>query len=289
MSEDPPPTAELPFRTAGEWAAYLRWRDLLAEDAGVGGWAQEVVGGPIDKLEATLFGAGGVSLADLAVVAALGRLGQLSRRTLPPARALSTYRRLGHAVESLEAIRALPLEVIERASAEVSASTLGRAGVGGALAGALGAVGMIAGVGPLLFASLHAVHRIALLHGHDLTLPEEEHFAVLVLAASLVSRPSLHAQVLHHLEAVAHALEVAPGEGGEGQAAAKITENVAEALTLQLVLGLMTRSWPLAGLVVGAGYTRAFVARAVRTARAAYGQRALLRRHGDAACAATAD
>jgi hypothetical protein len=273
----------LPFQTPGEWAAHLRWHDLVVTDAGIGGIAQEIIGRPIDRAETLLFRTEGITLADRAVIAGIRRLGEISRRTLPAALVISTYRRLGQQIDGLEDVRKLPLEDIDRAVMPVAATYLKGAGVGGAIAGALGAGGVIGGIPPLLFVSLHAIHRLALLHGHDIRKPAEQRFAVLVLATSLVTRPKLRDEVVGRLQTVAQELESGALEQAEGASADDITKNVAEALALQIVLGFVTRGWPLMGSIVGAGYTRAFLARAFLTARAAYGQRALLRRYGDAA------
>jgi hypothetical protein len=124
---------------------------------------------------------------------------------------------------------------------------------------------------------------LALHYGHDPEDPLEGQFAVLSLATSLVSRPNLRTHVLKRLQSVARNLESPAPPTGDDPDASKITENVAEALAVQLTLGLLVRSWPVAGLVVGASYGRAFVGRACDTARAAFGQRALLRRYGDVA------
>jgi hypothetical protein len=273
----------LPFQTPGEWAAHLRWRDLVVQKPRAGARAQELIGGPIDRLEAKLFGGEGASLADKGVVAGMRHLGALSRRRLPVALVFDAYQQLGHDVYDIDDVRALSLDDVDLCLRNFDEMYLIGAGLGGALTGALGALGVVTGIPPLLLASIHAIDRLALFHGHDPRQADEQHFTVLVLATSLVSRPMLRGQVLQRLQAIARELESPEPLPAHDPHSAKITENVAEALALQVVLGLMTRSWPLTGLVVGAGYSRAFVARACDTARAASGQRALLRRYGDAA------
>jgi hypothetical protein len=277
------PTMGLPFRTAGEWAAHLRWLDLIAHEAGVGERFQELIGGPIDRLETLLFRTEGESLADRAVVAGIHQLVALSHRRLPVDLVLKAYRERGQDVSCIADVRGLTLDDVDGALGNFADKYLVGASVGGALTGALGALGVVSIVPPLLLASLHAIDRVALFHGHDPREAHEEHFSVLVLATSLISRPILKGQVLHRLQAVARELESRDALPDHDAHSQKITENVAESLALQLVLGLLTRSWPMVGLLVGAGYSRAFVARACDTARAAYGQRALLRRYGDLA------
>jgi hypothetical protein len=260
----------------------LRWRALFAQETGLGARARELIGEPIDKLEAAIFRSQGSTLADRAVVLGVRRLGALSMRALSVQAVFDTYRQRGQHVRDLADIRALPLDEVEGALHDFAANYIVGAGVGGAVAGAFGALGVVGGVAPLLFASLHAIHRLALFYGHDPRDPSEERFAVLVLAAGLVTRPSLQTEVLQRLQAIARSLESKDATEGDPSNADKITENVAESLASQIALGLVTRSWPLAGLVVGAGYSRAFVARMCEMAQAAYGQRALLRRYGDA-------
>jgi hypothetical protein len=277
------PTVGMPFRTAGEWAAHLRWRGLVVHEAGVGERIQEIIGGPIDRLEAKLFGTEGVSLADRGVVAGMRQLAALSHSRLPVDLVLNVYRERGHEVSCIADVCALSLDDIDDCLRNFDEKYLVGASVGGALTGAFGALGVVSGIPPLLLASLHAIDRLALFHGHDPREAHEEHFSVLVLATSLISRPILRGHVLQQLQAVARELESRDALPAHDPHSQKITENVAESLALQLVLGLLTRSWPLVGLVVGAGYSRAFVARACDTARAAYGQRALLRRYGDLA------
>lgn len=276
----------MPFRTTGEWAAHLRWRSLVLEEQGIGGWAKELVGRPIDELEQKLFRTEGVSLADRGVVSTMALLARFSRASTRKSWAVGVYRRQGATVESFEDVRELPLGAVDRAVRALHPNYMTAAGAGGAMAGALGAIGVFGSIPPLLLLALHATQRIALLHGHDPRDPDEQRFVVLVLASGLVSRPSLRTQVVQRLQTVAWELEL------EGPTALTrhdppesdhITENVAEALAVQIILGLTTRSWPLAGMVLGASYSRAFVQRALDTALAAYGQRALLRRYGDAA------
>ncbi|MGD8859685.1 MAG: EcsC family protein [Myxococcales bacterium] len=273
----------MPFRTAGEWAAHLRWRSLVLEEQGLRGWAQEALGRPIDELEDKLFRTDGVTLADRAVVRGIDLLSRVARASARKRWAMSVYRRQGERVERFDEIQDLPLNAVDRAVKVMEPNYMTAAGTGGAVAGALGAVGVFGSIPPLLLVSLNATHRLGLLHGHDPQDPDEQRFAVLVLATGLVSRPSLRSQVVNRLQAVAQELE-SPGPPEQDPPAQDyITQNVAEALALQIILGLLTRSWPLAGMVLGASYSRAFVQRAFNTALAAYGQRALLRRYGDAA------
>jgi hypothetical protein len=194
-----------------------------------------------------------------------------------------TYRERGHEVRELADVRALPLDEIEGALSDFSSNYVMGAGVGGAIAGAFGPLGVVGGIPPLLFTCLHAVHRLAMFYGHDSRDADEERFAVLVLAAGLITRPSLRTEVLRRLQAIARTLESKDARAVDPSNTDKITESVAESLITHVALGLLTRSWPVAGLVLGAGYSRAFVSRVCEMARAAYGQRALLRRYGEAA------
>jgi hypothetical protein len=273
----------MPFRTAGEWAAHLRWRSLVLEEQGLRGWAQELLGRPIDELEEKVFRTEGVSLADRAVVTGIDVLSRVARRSTRKRWAMSVYRRQGERVEHFDDIHDLPMNAIDRAVKVMEPNYLTAAGTGGAVAGALGAVGVFGSIPPLLLVCLNATHRLALLHGHDPQDPDEQRFAVLVLATGLVSRPSLRSQVVQRLQSVAQELESSEPPAVDPPEPDYITQNVAEALAVQVILGLMTRSWPVAGMVLGASYSRAFVHRAFNTALAAYGQRALLRRYGNAA------
>jgi hypothetical protein len=255
----------------------------MATDRSLAAKATEWVGAPIDRLEARLFHSQGETLADRAVISAMRTLGMLSRQAVSTQSVLETYRNLGCDVHSLGDVKQLPLDDVDRALQNFAGNYMVSAGLGGAIAGGFGPLGVVGGVPPLLFASLHAIHRLALFHGHDPEEASEEQFAVLSLATSLVSRPHLRTQVLLRLQTVARGLE-SPARASRNDAdAVKITENVAEALAAQLVVGLLVRSWPVAGLVIGASYARSFVTRACDTARAAFGQRALLRRYGDVA------
>ena len=278
-----------PFQTGAEWEAHVRWRGVVNTKHTPFDLVREVVGAPIDKLEDFVFRGGGVSLADHAVVRAFRIMNEATRRTQSWERVRKRYEARGIAVDSFEAIRGLPLEAISDALPSYGSTYDLAASIGGGINGALGAPGAVLGVPTLLGTSLHAIGAYATHFGYDLATQYEQDFAVLLLTTGLVTRPSQRGVVVRRLEEVAFGLEQDPVSDVLEEHGVAILENVAEAMVLRLLLGLLVRSWPGIGLVLGAGFSRAFVGQVCTAALAAYGQRWLFRHHGAAARLATSD
>jgi hypothetical protein len=272
----------LPFRTAAEWAAHLRWRALTSSRPSVADRLRESIGAPVDRLEDLIFGGERTTVVDHLVANGFRVLNDLVQRRRTVDGVLERYRSQHSAVRSLADVRALPLADIEAARPTWLTTYDLAAAVSGGLGGFFGAVGAVVAVPTLFYASLHAIGSHALYFGHDLREPDEQEFAVTLLAASLVTRPSTRAAVLRDLEATAHALESGRLDDADAHRIA-ILENVAEAVVLRVLLGLAVRGWPGVGLLLGAGFSRAFVGQVCEASLAAYEQRWLFRRHGDAA------
>ncbi|MBN2192028.1 MAG: EcsC family protein [Polyangiaceae bacterium] len=293
QSGSPPPhpdsraTEARPFRSAAEWAAHLRWRALTTPKPSVSNHVHDLLGAPIDRLEDLVFRSERSTVADRFVANGLRVLNDLVQRPRGTDRVIDRYRERDATVRSLADIRALPLETIDAARpAWLTAYDLAAA-VGGGVGGFFGALGSVITVPTLFYASLHAIGSYALHFGHDLRDLDEQDFAVALLATSLVARPTTRVEVLARLEASADSLEAgSPDEADEHRVA--ILEHVAEAVVLRVLLGLAVRGWPGVGLVLGAGFSRAFVGQVCETAFAAYGERWLLRRYGDSARVLTA-
>lgn len=282
----PPETP--PFRTAAEWEAHVRWRAIVNTKQTVTDLVREAMGAPIDKLEDLLFRGEGITGADRVIAQSFRILNDLAKRAQSIELVQRRYRKHDVVVRTLADIRQLPLEVIERALPAFGNTYELTASVSGGLNGALGTPGAVVGVPTLLFTSLHAISSYAHHFGHDLSVREEQEFAVMLLTAGLVTRPSRRGNVIEQLESLARLLEVDEMNDEVERHGLAILENVAEAVVLRLLLGLLVRSWPGIGLVLGAGFSRAFVSHVCALSHAAYQQRWLFRTHGDAARVATA-
>ncbi len=283
----PPVALDPPLRTAAEWAAHLRWRALTTPGPSLTDRLREAVGAPIDQVEDLVFGGDRATVADQAIANGLRLLNDLVQRSRSPDRVVERYRAQHSAVRSLADIRALPLADIEAARPTWLGAYDVAAAVSGGLGGFFGLPGTMLAAPTLFYASLHAVGSHALHFGHDLSDPDEQEFAVALLAASLVTRPTTRVEVLTSLEEAAAALEARSLDAAERHRVA-ILEHVAEAVVLRVLLGFAVRGWPGVGLLLGAGFSRAFVGQAREAALAAYEQRWLLRHHGDAVRVLTA-
>ncbi len=281
------PTEAPPFRTAAEWEAHVRWRAIVNTKQTVMDLVREAIGAPIDKLEDLMFRGEGITGADRVIAQSFRILNDLAKRAQSVELVQRRYRKHDITVRTLAEIRQLPLDSIDRALPTFGNTYELTASVSGGLNGALGTPGAVIGVPTLLFTSLHAISSYAYHFGHDLSEREEQEFAVVLLTAGLVTRPSRRGTVIERLEDLAHHLEAdATNEDAEEHGLA-ILENVAEAVVLRLLLGLLVRSWPGIGLLLGAGFSRAFVSHVCALSHAAYQQRWLFRTYGDAARVAT--
>lgn len=286
-TQTPPAALEPPLRTAAEWAAHLRWRALTTPRPSLADRLRETVGAPIDRVEDLLFGGGRATVADQVIAHGLGVLNDLAQRSRSPDRVVERYRAQHSAVRSLADVRALPLADIGAARPTWLGAYDVAAAVSGGLGGFFGLPGTVLSVPTLFYASLHAVGSHALHFGHDLSDPDEQQFAVALLAASMVARPTTRVEVFRCLEEAAAALEAQSFDAADRHQVA-ILEHVAEAVVLRVLLGFAVRGWPGVGLLLGAGFSRAFVGQVCEAALAAYEQRWLLRRYGDAARVLTA-
>jgi hypothetical protein len=276
-----------PFCTAAEWEAHVHWRAIVKTKRTATDLVREAVGAPIDKLEDLVFRREGITGADKLVAQSFRILNDLANRAQSIELVQRRYRNHGVLVDTLAEIRELPLDTVARVLPAFGNTYELAASVSGGLNGALGTPGAVMGVPTLLFTSLHAISSYAYHFGHDLSLREEQEFAVMLLTAGLVTRPSRRGSVIERLEEVAYHLELDETNDEAERHGLAILENVAEAVVLRLLLGLLVRSWPGIGLLLGAGFSRAFVGHICSLAHASYQQRRLLRAYGDAARVAT--
>lgn len=280
--------ANPPFTTAAEWEAHLRWRSLVHMKPTPTDLVREALGTPIDKLEALVFRGEAVTAADRALAQSFRVLNELAQRAQSVDLVLRRYRKQDVVVHRLADIQALPLATIDRALPSLSSTYELVASVGGGLNGALGAPGAVMGVPTLLVTALHAVSSFGAHFGHDLSERDEQEFAVMLLTAALVTRPSQRRPVIEQLEALAYHLEADAATDRVEAHGLAIVGNVAESVVLRLVVGVLVRSWPGIGLILGAGYSRAFLSHVCSLALASYAQRWLFRKYGAAARVAMA-
>ena len=276
-----------PFCTAAEWEAHVHWRAIVNTKQTATDLVREAVGAPIDRLEDLVFRREGITGADRLIAQSFRILNDLAKRVQSIELVERRYRNHGILVDNLADIRELPLDTVAQVLPAFGNTYELAASVSGGLNGALGTPGAVMGVPTLLFTSLHAISSYAYHFGHDLTLREEQEFAVMLLTAGLVTRPSRRGAVIERLEDLAYLLEVDETNDEAERHGLAILENVAEAVVLRLLLGLLVRSWPGIGLLLGAGFSRAFVGHICSLAQAAYQQRRLLRTYGEAARVAT--
>lgn len=274
---------KLPFENPAEWTAHLHWSGLLNEQHGLADSVREALSIPIDRLEDLVFRSRGVSVIDQAFTRVFGVLNAVAQRAVAEDQVLKRYRQAGVDVARIDEIRSLPLATILNALPPFASNYGMVAGVSGAVNGVLGPLGAVMSLPTLLLTALHAINLYGHHFGHDVYSAEERQFSLLVLTASVVARPTLRRTILRDMQQAACRLEVPARLSPFDKESQSILENVAEAMILRLLIGVLSRSWPGIGLVLGVGFSRAFVGHACQTALATYEQRWLLRRYGESA------
>ena len=255
----------------------------------------------------TLPGAHGLESRFVGAVSGLGDLG--ARTAMASVRSdaiVEAYRKRGHAVDDLEAIRELDLKVIDdvkpnlglayTASATVEGAAAGLAVSGGELlataggvfgAGAGGAPGAATVVGAMagdavavLLATNRAVAHIAAYYGYDVNRPDERLVALAVLGmgtATGMGKAAAYAEINRLVQMLARR---AAWEQLRKNAVARVVETVFLRLGLRISQRKLGQAVPVVGALFGAGMNAKLLLAVTDDAEHVYRERFLRERYG---------
>jgi hypothetical protein len=227
--------------------------------------AADVIERGIEQIAARL----PVGFLDQLIRRGLPTLNRVASMTAPEAVVLATYRRKGHEhVQSLADIAALSLEDVEKVVGTKRFGEIVKGAGEGGVAGFYGAAGAAADVPALLGLALRSVNVFAYSYGFDPTTDEGRAYALSVIDAS--------AALGTRAKQVTRA--------GVGMAGKEMTQRLLEHLPRRLMVRLAAMSSPkaapIAGAATGAAFNAWFLQSVAVSARFAYRQKFLERRHG---------
>lgn len=295
------------------WAEIAEWRQnrLTARTrrlvpAAVRGRAGKVVHNAKEKFE-TLPGA---QAFEAKFQEALGGLGDFGARTamasVRDGAIIEAYRKRGHAVDDLDDIRTLDLQVIDRvkpklglaytAGATAEGAVAGLAVSGGELLATAGGVfGAGAGSAPgaatvigamagdavaVLMGTNRAVAHIAAYYGYDVDKPDERLFALAVLGmgtATTAGKAAAYAEINKLVQMLARR---AAWEQLRKNTVTRVVEQVFARLGLRITQRKLGQAVPIVGTVFGAGMNAKLFMSVTDDAELIYRERFMRERYG---------
>jgi hypothetical protein len=212
---------------------------------------------------------------------------------------LKAYQKRGHAVQTVEDIRKLPLSEMDKVKphldlaymtvSTVQGAAAGLAVSGGELLGLAsgGAPGagvvvgaMAADAAAVLVASQRAVAHVAAYYGYDLTRPEEQMFALGVLNLGTSSDVTKAAAYLELNKLVQGLARKHTWEQLRQNVVTKVVEQVYAQLGIRLTQRKLGQAVPVVGVLIGAGVNAMTLRRVVDDAEHAYRKRHLQEKYG---------
>ncbi|HEX6347506.1 EcsC family protein [Umezawaea sp.] len=222
-----------------------------------------------------------------------------ARASVRSSAVVKSFQKRGHAVESIEDIRKLPLKVLDDVKprldiAYISASTVQGAAAGLAVSGGEllglasgGAPGagvvvgaMAADAAAVLVASQRAVAHVAAYYGYDLTRPEEQMFALGVLNLGTSSDVTKAAAYLELNKLVQGLARKHTWDQLRQNVVTKVVEQVYAQLGIRLTQRKLGQAVPVVGVLIGAGMNAKTLSRVVDDAEHAYRKRHLQEKYG---------
>jgi uncharacterized protein (DUF697 family) len=232
------------------------------------------IGGLIDKIKETSTGA----TTEQAIDAVLQALNESSSKTLRPEKIWENFHDEGLSISSLNDVRTLELEAIERVVDGLDRKYNTVALVEGAAAGAIGLAGAFADLPALVGIYLRAINEYAICYGFDVDTSDEQAMAALTLAAA-ASTGETRKEMFDRVEEHARSIQERSSQESEahdGEVPQPVMNQVAQEIVTRLVRGSLAQSIPLVGALVGGGINRAFVKHVCQTARRVYEERWLM-------------
>lgn len=253
-------------------------KKLRAWQAEAPGWGSRLLAKPGSKVAQVVQ----VLVPPKALRAALGGADRLGRK-LSDER--SILKRAG--VANLAALRALPLDALDKLSRTVSRRALVLGGATGAVFGVAGAAGLVADVPTLLTLAMRTIHRVGLCYGEKPAVGDERQLALGIFALVSANSAEEKALAVQAVRAGSPLLDAAWRDGVERvterelakEATAYSLQNLARAIGLNLGKRKAAGSVPVIGAAVGAAVNAWYLADVAQAARFTFQERWLARRY----------
>ena len=249
------------------------------------GQTMRQIGWPLARLTTLLKNAADAANLPAVITRALagivGVLADAAAWAVRPDAVYAEFRKAGHDVGQRADLFALDLEQIEKAAGWLDAKYKGLAFTEGAVAGTVGAPGLIADIPALVTLNLHAIAEYATYYGFDVASQRERLFAMHVLG--LASSPS-DAEKLHVMAQLAKiAADTAKKKTWnalEEKVLVRVIQQIARALGIRLTKVKLAQAVPIMGAAVGGGFNAYYTARVCDTAYHLYRERFLAEKYG---------
>ncbi len=263
--------------TPYEQKALKKLRAWQAEEPG---WGSRLLARPGSKVAEVVQ----VLVPPKALRVALGGADRLGRK-LSDER--SILKRAG--VPDLAALRALPLDALDRLSRSVTRRALALGGATGAVFGVAGAAGLVADVPTLLTLAMRTIHRVGLCYGEKPAMDDERQLALGIFALVSANSAQEKALAVQAVRAGAPLLDEAWRDGVERVTEREIAknatvyslQNLARAIGLNLGQRKAAGSIPVLGAAVGAAVNAWYLSDVAHAARCTFQERWLLERYPD--------
>lgn len=191
------------------------------------------------------------------------------------------FNRIGTPVASLDEIRSLDLEVIDRAIDGLATKYQAVAGAEGATTGLAGLAGIVPDIVSLVAINLRAAGEYATYTGFDIDSPEERLYALRLLDVVAGDDDSRKRIMLEPAVRVAKSVARKQGmQAIEQMGFNEAVERIARAIGLELASKKLAQVVPVAGAVVGAGLNLLYTRRVCATAFHLYRERFLEAKYG---------
>lgn len=210
------------------------------------------------------------------------RLRDLTWRGTSEGLTLRVYRRAGVPISSLAEVPGLDLEVVDAAAGDKRLQEGAVAGVQGAAAGFFGGWTLAADVAGVMLLSMRAVQSRALVYGFDPSSDQELAFVLKVLDAASRLGPNSKTAARSGLSMASRALT----RPAVKRAIEEALERVPKSLTARFVAMKSESVAPVLGAATSATFNAWYLQAVSETARQAYRERFLRRKHGDELLAA---
>ena len=190
-------------------------------------------------------------------------------------------------VPDLDALRAQPLESLDKLSRAVSRRALALGGATGAVFGIAGAAGLVADVPTLLTLAMRTIHRTGLCYGERPAAGDERGLALGIFALVSANSADEKALALQALRAGSEQLEAAWRDGVERvterelakEATVYSLQNLARAIGVNLGKRKAAGSIPIVGAAVGAAVNAWYLNDVAQAARYTFQERWLAERY----------
>ena len=253
-------------------------KQLRAWQAEPPGWGSRLLARPGSKVAEVVQ----VLVPTRALRAALGGADRLGRK-LSDQR--SILKRANAA--NLAALRAQPLESLDRLSRTVSRRALALGGATGAVFGVVGAAGLVADVPVLLTLAMRTIHRTGLCYGEKPAAGHERSLALGIFALVSANSADEKRLALEALRAGGEQFEAAWRDGVERvterelakEATAYSLQNLARAIGLNLGKRKAAGTIPVVGAAVGAAVNAWYLSDVAQAARFTFQERWLAERY----------